>query len=119
MSLSETPVGAGYRAYTARKFLIVGGLTLALVPALMAALSLGPAAVPASDVIRALLGLDVPRQPAIIVWNIRLPQALAAIVAGAGLAVAGRRCSRSCAILWDRPSRWRSRRPPPLVPPLR
>ncbi|MFV0514041.1 MAG: FecCD family ABC transporter permease [Jhaorihella sp.] len=89
MSLSETPVGAGYRAYTARKFLIVGGLTLALVPALVAALSLGPAAVPASDVIRALLGLDVPRQPAIIVWNIRLPQALAAIVAGAGLAVAG------------------------------
>ncbi|WP_346899878.1 iron ABC transporter permease [uncultured Roseibium sp.] len=82
-------VGAGYRAYTTRKLVIVALIALALIPALIAALSLGPASVPANEVARTLAGLKVPHRSELIVWNIRLPQALAAIVAGAGLAVAG------------------------------
>jgi iron complex transport system permease protein len=82
-------IGAGYRAYAARKLVIVALIALALVPALIAALSLGPAAVPANEVARTLIGLEAPHRSELIVWNIRLPQALAAIIAGAGLAVAG------------------------------
>ena len=87
--VADSSVGAGYRAYTTRKIVIVALLALALIPALIAALSLGPAAVPADEVARTLLGQEVTRKSELIVWNIRLPQALSAIVAGAGLAVAG------------------------------
>lgn len=89
MTVSGRTVTGGYRAYTTRKLVIVGLIGLALAPALVAALSLGPAAVPATEVVRTLFGAEVPQRSEIIVWNIRLPQALAAIVAGAGLAVAG------------------------------
>ncbi len=89
MTDATAHIGAGYRAYTTRKLVIVALIGLALVPALIAALSLGPAAIPANEVARTLIGLEVPRRSELIVWNIRLPQALAAIVAGAGLAVAG------------------------------
>lgn len=89
MTVSGRTVTGGYRAYTTRKLVIVGLIGLALAPALVAALSLGPASVPATEVVRTLFGVEVPRRSEIIVWNIRLPQALAAIVAGAGLAVAG------------------------------
>jgi len=86
---AATAVGAGYAAYITRKIVIVAVIALALVPALVAALSLGPAAIPADEVVLTLFGQDVPRRSEIIVWNIRLPQALAAVVAGAGLAIAG------------------------------
>lgn len=89
MTVSGRTVTGGYRAYTTRKLIIVGLIGLALAPALVAALSLGPASVPANEVVRTLFGVEVPQRSEIIVWNIRLPQALAAIVAGAGLAVAG------------------------------
>lgn len=81
--------GAGYRAHIARRWLFVCLLTLALGPALVAALTLGPSGIPAGDVLRTLVGFEAPRRAEIIVWNIRLPQALSAIVAGAGLALAG------------------------------
>jgi len=78
-----------YRRYVGRKvaFLIV--LTILLAAALVVAVSLGAANVPVPAVIKSLLGMETTRQTEIIVWNIRLPQALASMVAGAGLAVAG------------------------------
>lgn len=82
-------LGADYAAYVSRKTFAVLLLAAALVPALIAALSLGPARVPPLDVARALAGFEVERRHEVIVWSIRLPQALAAIVAGAGLAIAG------------------------------
>jgi iron complex transport system permease protein len=45
--------------------------------------------IPLSDVVLTLLGKTISKRFEIIIWNIRLPQAFAAIVAGAGLAVAG------------------------------
>ena len=47
----------------------------------------GQRSIPA--VAKSLFGMETTRQIEIIVWNIRLPQALATMVAGAGLAVAG------------------------------
>lgn len=89
MTTETLSLGTSYAAHVARKLSVVVLIALALVPALIAALTLGPSGIPAEDVVRTLLGIDVPRRSEIIVWNIRLPQALSAIVAGAGLAVAG------------------------------
>lgn len=61
----------------------------ALVVALTVAISLGAAHIPVADVARTLMGESVSRRFDAIIWNIRLPQALTAIVAGSGLAVAG------------------------------
>ena len=60
-----------------------------LAAALVGGMSMGAAGIPALDVLRALVGKSVSSRHAIIVWNIRLPQALSAMVAGAGLAVSG------------------------------
>jgi len=56
---------------------------------LLFSITLGAAHIPVMDVVRSLVGIEMPRKIEIIVWNIRLPQALSAMVAGAGLALAG------------------------------
>ena len=61
----------------------------ALAVSLVVAVSMGAARIPLSDVARSLAGMAVSKRFEMILWNIRLPQALAAVVAGAGLAVAG------------------------------
>ncbi|AGW12540.1 putative transporter permease [Megalodesulfovibrio gigas DSM 1382 = ATCC 19364] len=64
-------------------------LLLAVLALLAVSVAVGAASVPVSQVVRSLLGLEVPRQVEVIVWNIRLPQALACLIAGCGLALAG------------------------------
>lgn len=89
MHFSDGQVPDEYRRYIGWKttlIIVTGGL---LIIALMAGISLGAARIPIMDVMRSMSGLDVARRFDVIIWNIRLPQALAAIVAGAGLAVAG------------------------------
>jgi iron complex transport system permease protein len=89
MHFSDGQVPAEYRRYIGVKLAVVcltGGL-LAL--ALVVSISLGAANIPVADVARTLMGWAVSKRFDVIVWNIRLPQALASIVAGAGLAVAG------------------------------
>jgi iron complex transport system permease protein len=78
-----------YRHYVAYKFGFMGLAAVALVLAMAVSLSLGAAGVPLSAVAKTLLGIRVSERFDLIVWNIRMPQALAAIVAGAGLSVAG------------------------------
>ncbi len=78
-----------YKRYTSRKVsFIIGGIVL-LVILLVLSISLGAVRIPPSEVIRTLMGNTVSKQWDIIIWNIRLPQSLTAIVAGIGLAVAG------------------------------
>jgi len=86
---SDGQVPAEYRRYIGLKLAAVcltGGL-LAL--ALVVSVSLGAANIPLDDVGRTLMGWAVSKRYDVIIWNIRLPQALSSIVAGAGLAVAG------------------------------
>jgi iron complex transport system permease protein len=78
-----------YTRYTGRKTLFILANLLLLLLLLLVSISLGAASIPAVDVLRALFGAAVSQRVEIIVWNIRLPQALAAVVGGAGLAVAG------------------------------
>ena len=69
-------------AYTLSGLLILAALTVF-------SISQGAATIPLADVVRTLAGVTVSKRFDIIVWNIRLPQVLTALVAGAGLAVSG------------------------------
>ncbi|MCO5383257.1 MAG: iron ABC transporter permease [Methanosarcina barkeri] len=56
---------------------------------LIYSISVGAVTIPPEEVLKTMLGQSVSTKWDSIIWNIRLPQALAAIVAGAGLSVAG------------------------------
>ncbi|MFP4072275.1 MAG: FecCD family ABC transporter permease [Desulfovibrionales bacterium] len=89
MHFADGQVPEEYRRYLGYKRVLVlstGGL---LAAALLISISLGAAQIPLADVVRSLAGFSESTRFDIIIWNIRLPQALSAMVAGAGLAVAG------------------------------
>ncbi len=89
MHFDDGQVPAAYTGYIGRKSVFLAAASAALAAALLIALSLGAANVPIAAVAKSLAGLEVGKRFDIIVWNIRLPQALAAMIAGAGLSVAG------------------------------
>ncbi len=78
-----------YQGYLRFKRLALLAGFLLLGAGLVLSISLGAANIPVGDVAASLLGQAVSKRVDMIVWNIRLPQALAAIVAGAGLAISG------------------------------
>ena len=89
MHLEDGKVPQEYRQYTGRKIsFIVGGFVI-LVVIFVLSISVGAVKVPPLAVVKTLLGYSVTGQFDIIILNIRLPQALTAIVAGFGLAVSG------------------------------
>ncbi len=89
MHLNEGTVPEDYRAYLNRKVRwILLGLLLASVLFVLA-ISVGAVAIPPLDVVQSLLGLSASEKWDRIIWNVRLPQALAAVIAGVGLAIAG------------------------------
>lgn len=66
----------------------MGGLLLLFIM-LIYSISVGAVTIPPYEVLQTLMGQSVSTKWDSIIWNIRLPQSLAAIVAGAGLSVAG------------------------------
>lgn len=82
--------GAGhfYHSQTRRKNLVLAGLLAANLLLLAWAMNAGAANTSFGQVWQALLGKES-GIPLIVVWNIRLPRVLAAIITGAGLAVSG------------------------------
>lgn len=68
--------------------ILIGGVVLVLV-LLVLHVSIGTADVSPGDVIAVLTGQQVDRVTHIVVWDLRLPRALVAILAGAMLALAG------------------------------
>ncbi|QSG09661.1 FecCD family ABC transporter permease [Halapricum desulfuricans] len=71
-----------------RQFLVGSGIALAI--ASLAAVALGPTTIAPGDVVRIVLaGPNVETVDATIVWNIRLPRVVGAIVIGVGLSLAG------------------------------
>ncbi|MDD4730301.1 MAG: iron ABC transporter permease [Desulfovibrio sp.] len=89
MHFHDGEVPVDYRRYTGRKLIFIVGLLAGLLICLVASISLGAADISMVHVLKSLGGLDVAPRVEIIVRNIRLPQALAAVVAGAGLSMAG------------------------------
>jgi iron complex transport system permease protein len=89
MHFADGEIPADYLGYVRRKFLwIIGGLVLLFV-LFIYSISVGAVAIPPIEVVQTLLGQNISGKWDTIIWNIRLPQALTAIVAGMGLAVAG------------------------------
>ncbi|GAB2789840.1 iron ABC transporter permease [Halomonas shantousis] len=79
-----------YRALVLRRQIILVGLVLALFLSLCIDLALGPARYGLGEVIAALFTPDsVSEQIRVILWEIRMPVALMAVVVGASLSVAG------------------------------
>lgn len=89
MHFNDGQIPEEYCRYVGRKITLITLLTVLVAGTLLVAVSLGASGIPLSEVARSLLGFEVPRRFDMIVWNIRLPQALTAIVAGSGLAVCG------------------------------
>jgi len=89
MHLVDGQISQDYRRYVSFKIGFMVVAVAGLILGLAVSLSLGAAGVPLSVVAKTLLGISVSKRFDMIVWNIRMPQALAAIVAGAGLSVAG------------------------------
>jgi iron complex transport system permease protein len=87
--LEDGTVPDEYRRYTGRKAaFLVGGLLL-LAALIVFSISVGAVRIPPAEVVLTLLGRSASHRWDIIVRNIRLPQALTAVAAGMGLAVAG------------------------------
>lgn len=79
-----------YRALVLRRQAILVGLLLALALSLCVDLALGPARYSLREVVEALLWpSSVDDQRRVIVWEIRMPIALMAVIVGASLSIAG------------------------------
>jgi len=87
--LENGQISRDYSRYVSFKIGFMALALAGLILGLAVSLCLGAAGVPLSVVARTLLGISVSERFDMIVWHIRMPQALAAIVAGAGLAAAG------------------------------
>lgn len=89
MHLEHGRVPGDYIRYTGRKTLVnLAGLVILLM-LLVLSISVGSVNIPVGDVLKTLFTGEGTSQCRIIIFDIRLPQALAAIAAGAGLSVAG------------------------------
>lgn len=89
MHFADGALPGDYLAYIRRKSLWIFGGALLLLLLLLISISVGAVGIPLSDVAATLLGMGISNKWDTIIWNIRLPQALTALLAGAGLAVAG------------------------------
>lgn len=78
-----------YERYTNRKVLFGVLSAVLLIVLFLYAVAVGSVGIPIGDVVAILLGSGGRSTQRTIVWQIRLPQALTAVVAGAGLAVSG------------------------------
>jgi iron complex transport system permease protein len=79
----------GYRRLVRRRLLIVGALAAAIVVSVVLDLLAGPSGLTIADVFPALVGQATDSPAAIIVWQIRFPVAVLAVLVGAALALAG------------------------------
>ncbi len=89
MHFHDGEVPAAYRHYIKRKVLLTGGGLVMLMATLMVSLTFGVVRISPLELLQSLIGQPVADRVDLVLWNIRLPQALTAIVAGCGLALAG------------------------------
>lgn len=85
----SSPVGQGiYQKYTGKKRLVLGGLVFLILLTSVMAINAGSMNLDFVQVIQSILG-NGDEISDVVIWRIRLPRILAAIIAGAGLSVAG------------------------------
>ncbi|MBS3817592.1 MAG: iron ABC transporter permease [Candidatus Thermoplasmatota archaeon] len=84
----EKDVSAKYKKYVSKKILFIAGSSIFLLIFLLISLTLGPSDIPLEGLLKAVLGKGKEKWIQII-WYIRLPRVLSAILAGLGLSIAG------------------------------
>ena len=86
----NAPAPDAYVALIRRRRLILSGLTLLLCLSFLLDIANGPAGLGVAQALDALFGNEgASRAQSIIMWQVRLPQALTAILVGASLSLAG------------------------------
>lgn len=79
-----------YHAMVRRRRTVIGVMTVMLAVALVVDIAVGPASLGLKRTVAALFGLEgAGATDGVILWSVRLPQALTAVLVGAMLAVAG------------------------------
>lgn len=89
MHFNDGAVPEDYLKYVRHKSICILGGAALLSFLFIYSISVGAVSIPPYEVLQTLLGQNLSTRWDSIIWNIRLPQALAAIVAGVGLSVAG------------------------------
>ena len=89
MHFADGTINTEYSRYIGRKTAVFFLGLAVLIVMILYSISKGAADIPIADVVRALIGNGESERFEIIVWQIRLPQVLAAIIAGAGLSISG------------------------------
>lgn len=77
-----------YKTYIQRKIFVIGAAGFLLVLLVLIAAAAGTIRIPLKEVVSTLLRLDA-SGPGRIVWEVRMPRIIAALLAGAGLSLAG------------------------------
>ncbi len=79
-----------YHRARRRRILLISAIVLAGIFAFFIDLMVGPAGLDFHETVNAFLGIaDVPRRIEVIIWQVRVPTALMAVLVGAALALAG------------------------------
>jgi iron complex transport system permease protein len=79
---------AGYHSYIRRKVVFILGCLTVLILLALVSIAVGSVTIAVPEVVDALI-TRTGDSASLIIWNIRLPRVISAIVAGAGLGVAG------------------------------
>ncbi len=89
MHLDHGEIPEDYKKYIGRKITLISGGLFFVFFMLIFSVSVGSVNIPVLEVLQTITRNSVSKRWDIIIWNIRLPQSLTAVVAGTGLAVAG------------------------------
>lgn len=90
MSATAPSIVTGYRKQFVRRILLLVGLGVATVLSFCADIAVGPSALAFGDVIRAIISPDaVDLSTKVIVWEVRMPYSIMALLVGAALSIAG------------------------------
>ncbi|MFW5903634.1 MAG: FecCD family ABC transporter permease [Halolamina sp.] len=86
----RTELAGDYRRYVGRRWTVLGVTSVLLVAVALVSVAVGPTTVPIDRAVGVLLeGPGGDATTSTIVWQIRVPRVLAAVLVGAGLALAG------------------------------
>ena len=88
--MAASALAADYQRFTRLRLGLMGLLTLALAASFISDVMTGPSPYPARDILRGLLDpASLDAASAVILWDVRLPHAVMALLVGASLGLAG------------------------------
>ncbi len=86
----RTSLGAGYRQVAWRRRMILAALLTLLLAVFVTDIAMGPSALPLGDIVQGLIQPQtLPPEQHVILWELRLPYALMALLVGCALGLAG------------------------------